>query len=351
MSPSVAAAPVHLVKGSDDSLRNDAVLKLVGELVGAEDRSLVLDEFGGADLSLAAVVSAAQTPPFLTARRVVVVRHAGQFGTGEAVAPLVAYLADPVVTTSLVLVWEKLPDTGSRLAALPKKLNEAISTAGGLVHDSEPGKTAKARSPWIDEQIRAAGVHLDRQAVGLVAEQLGEDLGRLPGLLTILEAVFGAGAELGVAEVEPYLGQAGAVPPWDLTDAIDRGDTSRALALLERMLGAGGRHPLQVMATLQTHFGRMLRLDGAGVGNEKQAAELLGMKGSTFPARKALDRTSALGHRGVTRAIELLAEADVTLRGGGRSWPPELVIEVLVARLAALGGRGGARGRATRGRA
>ena len=93
------------------------------------------------------------------------------------------------------------------------------------------------------------------------------------------------------------------------------------------------------MATLQGHYGRMLRLDGSGVRNEKQAAEVLGMKGSTFPAKKALERSRALGHGGVAKAVALLAEADLTLRGGGVSWPGELVLEVLVARLSKLGPR------------
>ena len=38
-----------------------------------------------------------------------------------------------------------------------------------------------------------------------------------------------------------------------------------ALAMLARMLGAGGRHPLVVMATLQGHYERMMRLDGADI--------------------------------------------------------------------------------------
>jgi hypothetical protein len=61
------------------------------------------------------------------------------------------------------------------------------------------------------------------------------------------------------------------------------------------------------------------------------------MKGrSTFPAKKALDQGRRLGHDGVARAIELLAEADLTFRGFGKDWPPDLVMEVLVARLCRL---------------
>jgi DNA polymerase-3 subunit delta len=79
----------------------------------------------------------------------------------------------------------------------------------------------------------------------------------------------------------------------------------------------------------------MLMLDGAPVTGEKDAARLLNMKGSTFPARKALNQVRKLGHTRVVRALDLLAGADLDLRGR-RAWPEDLVMEVLVARLARL---------------
>ena len=86
-------------------------------------------------------------------------------------------------------------------------------------------------------------------------ERLGEDMGRLDGVVATLVATYGSAARpLGPDEVEPFLGEGGGVPPWDLTDAIDAGRTPEALGLLGRMMGAGGRHPLQVMAILHGHY-------------------------------------------------------------------------------------------------
>jgi DNA polymerase-3 subunit delta len=154
------------------------------------------------------------------------------------------------------------------------------------------------------------------------------------GALGTLVGSYGPGARLGVDEIEPFLGEAGGVPPWELTDALDRGDIALALDKLHRMTGSG-RHSLQIMATLHGHYARMLALDGADVTGEKDAAQLLGLRGSTFPARKALTQTRKLGHERVVEAIELLATADLDLRGA-RAWPDELAMEILVARLARL---------------
>ena len=57
-----------------------------------------------------------------------------------------------------------------------------------------------------------------------------------------------------------------------------------------------------------------------------------------FPARKAMHQARRLGHDRIARAIRLLAQADLDLRGE-KDWPDHLVLEVLVARLAALAPR------------
>ena len=92
-----AAMSVHLLTGDDESILRAAVTDLVHELVGDGDRSLMVDEFDGDDVEVRAIVDSAQTPPFLTERRVVVARDVGRFSADE-LAPLVAYLADPLPT-------------------------------------------------------------------------------------------------------------------------------------------------------------------------------------------------------------------------------------------------------------
>jgi DNA polymerase-3 subunit delta len=325
-------APVHLVRGDDEVLLRDAAREIVHALTGDLDPSLAVEEVDrhrfaspdGADASIVPLVDAAQTPPFLTERRVVVGRDIEMFTRAAQVAPLVDYLADPLPTTSLVLVW-----SGGRV---PKSLVEAVTQSKGVQIDTNPGRKLDG---WVAEQVAAARLTLDRAASDRLVAWLGDEPPRLVGLLGTLVGTYGAGARLGVADVEPLLGEAGGVPPWELTDALDRGDIRTALAKLRRMTEGGGRHGLQIMATLQNHYGRMLMLDGAPVGGERDAAQLLGIKGSPFPARKALSQTRKLGHDRVVRAIDLLATADLDLRGG-KAWPDDLVLEVLVARLAHL---------------
>jgi DNA polymerase-3 subunit delta len=324
---------IHLITGDDESLMLSAVTELVHRLVGTEDRTLMVDDFSGDDYELRAVVDAAQTMPFLTDKRVVVARDIGRF-TADDVSPLVAYLNDPLPSTDLVMVAG-----GGRMA---KSLVDAAKKAGGTTTNTTPPTSKRDRSMWIEEQVAGAGMMLDSSALALIAGWMGEEPGRLSGVLETLQSTYGNDRKLSAGDVEPFLGDSGSVPPWDLTDAIDRGDTTAALSMLARIISS--RHPLQVMATLHSHYVRLLKLDGAEANTEQAVADVLGIKAG-FPARKALDQYRRLSSGGVARAIDLLAQADLDLRGQ-RDLPEELVMEVLVARLSRLSpAGGGARGR------
>ena len=331
-----------VLKGNDETLLAKAVSDTVRDLVGDGDASLMVEELTedhyrleNDEFAIARLVDAAQTPPFLTERRVVVARHLGRFTKAVDVDPLVAYLDSPLESTDLVLVWERgVTPKHDRLTGMPKSLTEALTGIGAQVVDCgiPSGRNASA---WLDRQLKGANVRVQPAAAALIAEHLGEERARVINLLDTLTAVYGPDSELGPDEIAPFLGEVGDVPPWELTDAIDSGRIDVALDKLHRMLEGGGRHPLQIMATLQTHYLRMLRLDGAPVAGEKQAAELLGMKGSTFPAKKALAQSRRLGSDKIVQAVRLLARSDRDLRGE-IAWPPALVMEVLVARLANL---------------
>ena len=328
-----------LIKGDDATLVSQAVQVALDEFVGDGDRSLMVEEVTEVHFSsddgpaeITPLVNAAHTPPFLTERRVVVGRNVGLFSKADQVKPLVEWFADPLDTTDLILVWEK--GTGQqRLSPVPKSLKEALKSMGATEVDAAP--KGKGRKMLLESKLAEAPVRFDASAKRLIADQLGDNVGRADAIIGVAVSTFGEGAAVTAADVEPFLGQASDVPPWELTDAIDSGDISTALSKMHRMTRGGDRHALQVMATLHGHYQKALALDGAGAADERTAADILGMKGSTFPAKKALTLSRKLGPAKTKRAIGLLAQADLDLRGGS-AIESEAVMEVLVARLARL---------------
>jgi DNA polymerase-3 subunit delta len=328
-TPGAGARPqaAYLVRGDDAALVGQRAHELLGAVAGEYEIGMVVEELGGAgadELDVAAVVDALTTPPFLTDRRIVVVRDAGRLVAADA-ARLAACLDDPVSGVILVLV------AGG--GTIPAALVKATERAGSVI-DTAVG-TGRARTQWLGERLHEAPVKLDARAGAMLGEHIGGDVSRLRGLLDALAAAYGDGASIDIERLEPFLGEAGSVAPWNLSDAIDAGDTGGALGALRRLSGAGSFHPLQTLAILHRHYQAMLRLDGAGVTSPDEAAARLGMR-SAYPAKKALEQGRRLGPGGISRAVTLLGDADLDVRGRS-ALPPETVLEVLVGRLSRLG--------------
>jgi len=321
-----ARPPVaYLVRGDEPSEILGATRRLLHELVGERDAAMVVEEHGGgADtVDIGAVLDALTTPPMLVDRRVVVVRQAGRLTAADGAA-LAAWLAAPVDGVHLVVA------AGG--GTVPAALVKAVQQHGQVV-DTTVGSGA-TRSRWLADQLRQAPVRLDEAARSRLLDHVGEDVDVVRAVVAALADAFGAGATVHADDLDAFLGTAGAVAPWHLTDAIDRGDGAAAIDVLHRLLGPGSMHPLAVLTVLHRHYQTMLRLDGAGVASAEQAAELLGVR-SAYPVRKAMEQGRRLGSERIARAIELLADADLDVRGA-TGLPPDTVVEVLVGRLSRL---------------
>jgi DNA polymerase-3 subunit delta len=345
---------VTLVQGSDPSLRDREVQRLVDELLGGDDRSFALDDHtlagrrragdaaeseddgdeGGGEGStelpaFAALATALQSPPFMTAARVVVVRDIGN-ATAEQAQWLAAWIADPLDGVHLVLVGG-----GGRV---PSALDKAIKANAQVV-----GPGSESTTDVLQQELRDAHLKIEPAAVKHIASRLGDDAGRVPELVELLHSTYGDDASLTLDDVAQYLGELGTAGRYDLTNAIDRGDVGAALETLHRLLTATSAaqpkplHPMQVMATLVYQYLRLFRLDDPNVVTKEHAAAVLGMK-SAGGARFPLESAKRLGTEGLREAIDLLAQAELDLRGAG-GLDDRVVIEVLVARLAALSRR------------
>ena len=339
----------YLVQGADPALRDREVQRLVDELLAGDDRSLALDDHtvpsrrraptetdddeggeGSVELpAFAAIVTALQSPPFMTSARVVVVRDIGNLSADQG-QWLATWINDPLDGVHLVLV------SGS--GRTPAALDKAAKANARVV-----GPAAESTADVLQHELRDASVKIAPDAAKHVVAHFGDDASRVPELVEVLHATYGDDAVLSLDDVDQYLGDLGTAGRYDLANAIDRGDVGSALETLHRLLTATSAvqpkalHPMQVMATLGFHYQRLVRLDDPSVVTKEHAAEALGMR-SAGGARFPLDASRRLGSDGLRDAVGLLAQAELDLRGAS-GLDERTVMDVLVARLAALSRR------------
>ena len=327
---------INLVTGSDPRLVSDKVSEITRELIKSlatkESRSTILEthDAGAANSqdredAIRKAVASAETMSLFGEERVVVIREISEATVAE-LSSLVAYLAQPSDSTHLVV---------SATGKLPKSIADALKRAGATTLATTPPDRRQELVTWFLERLGESGLTLELGALNQIIDWLGEDQARLPGLIDILVSTYGTSRKLTSDDITPFLGDAGSVKPWDLTDAIDAGDSAKAIDMLHRMTRSGEYHPLQVMALLHTHYTKLMRLDGPDLNSPQDAMSIIGSK-SEFQAKKYLNQYRRLGGEGINQAVQLLARADVDLRGG-KDLGEELTMEILIARLCRMG--------------
>lgn len=310
---------VYVIKGEDPILISFALDATLKKLV---DNNALVENFSIAGNELNLALDACETPPFFGTKRYVVVKEIGLLKSQDA-QELLSYLKNPSPSTCLILV----SGSGSITPSLSKVLKENAQ----IVEAGVPAK--RNRHPWFLKKIKESQLRIETSAVQKLEEHLGDDISRLEGILSNLKARYGEKGLLGFSEIEPFLGLAGGVGPWELTDAIDKGNSSLALSVLQRLLNSQ-KHPLVIMTILYRHYLSMLILEGKESLTEDEASKILGSR-STFTAKKSLLQTKKLGKHKIHNAIVLLADADADLRGE-KGWENQLTLEILVGRLSTM---------------
>jgi len=326
------------VLGNDATIVNDTLHSVIGELLDGLDAAMALEDFSvkettTSDDDVSSVtqrtMEALNTPPFLVPKRVVVLRDVHALGA-EDTEFLTRWAASP--TPGIVFV----------VSVVGGKSKSKLVKLADRVVDVTVGSRPKDKLEFISERLEGLGVKLQAGVAAKITDRVGDDVARVDSLGRTLHAIYGS-ALLSFAHVEPYLGDAGNVPEWDLTEEIDQGHVAAAITIARRMLDSRERVGVQIINILQRHYLRMARLEGSGASTGEEAAEIIG--GHSYPAQKLVRAARVLGGDRIAYAVDLIARADLDLKGGasyGGQGEDAIdktdltVVEVLVARLAKM---------------
>jgi len=309
-------APVYLVVGEEDLLRDEAVVTLKDALLG-EGGDFNFDVFYGDEAAGTDILTCALEVPVFADRRIVLVKGAEKISAREADA-LLPYLADPVQATTMIFVSSKLD---GRL-----KFSQALGRAAVTI-DCSPLRDAQI-GPWVNRDAQRLGLKLEETAVGALKETSGGSLYAVRRELEKLASYITAGRPVTDIDVYQLRGVEPGASVFDLTLAIAEAQPGRALSILARNLEAG-EAPLRILGSLAWQYRRIWKVkellrEG---GREGEAARTLRM--DPGQVRTFLGR---LSDEHVRDALRLFWEADGQLKGGS-SGRPKMVMERVLLQL------------------
>jgi DNA polymerase-3 subunit delta len=314
---------VYLVHGDDDA-RIDAWRLRLRRRAEAERGPGGLEAFDGAASSPDEVAASLAALTFDTGTRYLLVDDAGPWKAGD-LGPLEAVLKEPPPDTVLVLIVRGKP---------LKQLVKLAESAGGEIRE-EPAPKPWELPKWVADRAREEGLQLDKEAAKTLVSLAGPGQQRLAREVEkLVLAVHPAGCAS--AEDVERLAAADAAPQaYDLADALAAGDIGAAMSLAEELESHGerpGRLMFPVVRRLRD-VQRAAALLEAGI-SEQEAAKAL--KAPPWLAKKTVSRAKKADRATLERALCVMAELEVELRGGGeRPLDEDTAFSLALARAAA----------------
>jgi DNA polymerase-3 subunit delta len=216
-----------VIYGAEAFLKRQALMDVLDRALAGADRSLALSEYDGtsAGVELASILDDLRTLPFLSERRVVLIRDADAFITKYRES-LETYLENPSSTGVLVMEARSFPGT-TRLARKAATLGEVIKCEA---------VAARTLPGWLASRARDAyRLRLDAGAAAMLLEFVGDELGLLDAELQKLALYVGQRGEVLPADVQACVGHTREEQVWGILSAISAGDEGRALSLWEQV--------------------------------------------------------------------------------------------------------------------
>jgi DNA polymerase III subunit delta len=335
--------PAYVFVGDEAFFRKrfrDAILE---HLVPVDLRDFSLFEFDLAENDLAEVLDRARTPSLMAPFQVFFVRGVkGLFGRGsneEKLAAIEDYCKNPNPDALIVFVADhiSIPADVRRMEMQDKeryqKIRETMGQYCGIVELARVEEGEAVR--WISDYCtsREVAVKIDPDGSRELVDALGGDMMMISNELEKLMLYVGAKNRITLGDVETMVLAAKQRSLYELTDAISSRDRVRALEVLDAILTSGDGEEAAIghIYMLAKTFRQMLVILERNVRDQRMlwAALWQGFRVPPFAADDIIKQARRYkSRRDLTRAIRLVAKADLALRSNPVS--KRMVLERLV---------------------
>jgi DNA polymerase-3 subunit delta len=310
----IRPAPVILVSGSEEFLA-DRAIRLLRDTLKGEDPSLEIndleaDGYGPGELLTLASPSLFNEPRLIRVTNV-------EKCTDAFLTETLSYLEQPADDTYLVLRH------GGGVRG--KKLLDAIRSGvgGGIEVVCAELKKDTDKMDFAAAEFSARNRRVTASALRALVSAFSDDLAELASACQQLLA--DASEEITEVTVEKYYSGRVETNAFKVADAAIAGRRGEALILLRHALSSGA-DPVPMVAAFAAKLRTMAKLSGTR-GNSMQLAQQFGL--APWQVDRAKRDLQGWSEAGLGRSIELLAETDAQVKGGGRD--PVFALERMVA--------------------
>lgn len=311
-----AFPPVTYFYGEDSFLMEKVVAECIEALVEEESRPFDLEILFGDEVGAEEVAASANRLPFMSGKRVVILKRMEKWNATRIQTLLKIYIADPSPDTCLILCYGGKPDRRT-------KTMKSLESGAGQSRSFTPTGDRQLAT-WVDQYFRQRGLELAPGAAEMVVEYLGPDLHRLRTELLKIE-LFHADRDgpITVNRLGELLKKVTTRPIFDLAPLFGRGEKKEAVRLLGQLMDSG-EEAIPLLGLLAGRYRQMIlaRAVTEQGGGTREVMDRLDIR-MQWLARKLAPQLIAdlksTGDRGLASGISHLAWADAHLKRTDRT--------------------------------
>lgn len=292
---------VYLIHGSEELLLDRAVRRLRERLSAVADLDFNMESFDGAAASAEQVINAANTMPFMSEKRLVIVRDVEKMSADD-LASLAEYARDPAPYTCLVLVATKI-NRGS-------KLYRAVDKLGGSYEYAAPKRYEYPQR--LAELFSEHGKRIAPAAAAAMVDAVGRDLRRLDSETDKVVAYVGDRTEVTREDIDAVVSAGAPTSVFDYLAAVGARDTAGALRLLGGVLQSESVLGVQAMTVrhIRALVGARALMDRQ-VRVEQMASEL-GL--APWQVKNTVEQAANFAPAELSKALRALAKVEAEMK-------------------------------------
>ncbi|HEX4948758.1 MAG TPA: DNA polymerase III subunit delta [Blastocatellia bacterium] len=320
-------APMYLLEGSENFLREQARRKLIDAVVDEALRDFNVSEISVAKGNLDEALAIARQYPMMSERRAVVITGFEAINDEDQLELLKDYIRDPVPSTVLIFDSPAL-DKRRNIATMLLKFCEVVSFEALDERDAAPR--------WVVEYVARTGGSMDSATAAFLVGMVGTELQQLATELDKLMTYVGARGRITKQEVELLVRYSREHSNFELTDALLEGNRKRALTLLEHIyanVSESEKQGLSVMilGAIARSYRNLLISKELMQQNapNSEVAKAVGM--SPYAVTHLNEKARRTDTKRILQAIQRIAATDVALKSSLGT--PRLQIEMLIGEL------------------
>ena len=292
----------YLVYGEEAYLRLQNRDKLV-KAMGGDASSMNFTRYEGDACDPAAIIDMAETMPFLSDKRVILVENSGFFKNG--CPELADYLKEPAEAAYFIFV-EKEVDRRKDIYKAAAKLGLDINC------DEQDEDTLKR---WIASKFRSEGKNISAGAVAFLIDRVGTDMSKISTEIEKLVCYCIDRDEVTNADIEAVCANWITSRIFAMTDAIVEKNRKKAIDLYYDLL-ALKEPPAKILALITRQFNLMLQIKEMDENRKDKGTIASAVGLMPFLVGKYVAWAKTYSYKELRDALELCASNDEAVKTG-----------------------------------